>query len=139
MIIYKSKFLEVNLLELQYTFHFFWSEYARHMDEEGVYYESLRFLNHRVRRRADQIYLDWRNIQHLISPETFQWYAQYIFPSLFSYRGRRLAILFNELPAWDMPNIIQINNKDIQIQIFTKSANLMQWLLEDSRRKKYKH
>jgi len=135
MILYKSKFLEVNLLEIQYTMHFLWSEYARHMDAEGVYHETLNFSKHRVRRRADQIYMDWRNIEHLVSRETFDWYVQYILPHLFSSHSHKLALLFNTLPTWKVPEKITVNNRDIQVRAFTDPSALMQWLMEGARRK----
>ncbi|NPA43635.1 MAG: hypothetical protein GXO27_06390 [Chlorobi bacterium] len=136
MILYRSKFLEVNLLEVQYVMHFLWREYARHMDEKGVYYETLNFLKHRVRRRADSIYMDWRNIQHLVSRETFDWYEQYVLPQVFSHRPHKLAFLFNPPVPFELPGFVTVHGKRVPVRAFTSPSDLMAWLTEGAPRRK---
>jgi hypothetical protein len=91
MILYSSKFLKVNYLELQYLMHFYWSEYAGYMDEEGVYHEFLNFLSKRIYKRANQIYVNWRQVEHLISQETIDWFITYILPKIASHKAYRMA------------------------------------------------
>jgi len=135
VIIYHSKFLEVNYLELQYLMHFRWSRFAAYMDREGIYYETARFAEKRVKRRADQIYLDWRHISHLIEPETLPWLEEYIFPKIFSHHPHKLGILLEKLPDFSLPGHIRLNEKDIPVRVFTSPEKLTAWLMEGARRK----
>ncbi len=136
MILYHSKFLRVNYLELQYLMHFFWSEYALHMDAEGMYYETVRFMKNRIKRRADQVYLDWRNVENLIAPETFPWYVRHIFPGIFSAQPYRLGILLNRPEVFDFPEKVTINGKTVPVRVFSDAGLLTAWLTDGAVRKK---
>ena len=135
MILYSSKFTKVNYLELQYLMHFYWTEYAGYMDEEGVYHEFLNFLDKRIYKRANQIYVDWRKIEHLISQETIDWFLQYILPKIASHKAYRLAFLLSNADLVKLPGKISVNNTSFEARIFSDSEKLMQWLMDGAKRK----
>ena len=135
MILYSSKFIKVNYLELQYLTHLYWTDYAGYMDSEGIYYELLNFLEKRIYKRGNQIYMDWRSVEHLISQETFDWFLQYILPKIASHKAYRLAFLVNQPQKYQVPEIVPVNNTQMQARIFTHSDELMQWIMEGAERK----
>jgi len=135
MVLYTSKFLRVNYLELQYLMHFYWTDYAGYMDQEGIYHEFLNFLSKRIYKRANQIYVDWRKVEHLISQETIDWFLQYILPKIASHKARRMAFLLTDSDLVSLPEQIPVNNLTIEAKIFTDPDLLMQWLMEGAERK----
>jgi len=135
MILYTSKFLKVNYLELQYLMHFYWSEYAGYMDTEGIYHEFLNFLSKRIYKRANQIYVDWRQVEHLISQETIDWFLQYIVPKIASHKAYRMAFLFKNTDKIKLPENVKVNNKVLSARVFSDSEALMQWLMDGAERK----
>lgn len=135
MILYSSKFLKVNYLELQYLMHFYWGEYAGYMDEEGIYHEFINFLNKRIYKRANQIYIDWRQAEHLISQETVDWFVQYILPKIVSHKPFRLAFLLDTPEKISLPENIQLSHGKITTSIFSDSEKLMHWLMKGAERK----
>ena len=135
MILYKSKFLEVNFLELQYLSHFFWSDYAGYMDKEGIYHEFINFLNKRIYKRANQIYVDWRKVEHLINQETIDWFLQYILPKIASHKSYRMAFLFQHPELFKLPENIEVNSRTIEAKTFSNPEKLMQWLMHNAERK----
>jgi hypothetical protein len=112
------------------------------MDSEGVYYEMKRFMQERIKRRARQMYLDWRNVSHLIDGETFAWHSRYIFPELFHYKVHRLAILLKEGTTLDLPSHFSVNKKNVPVRVFYNPSALMDWLMENADRRtpgRHKH
>ena len=135
MILYSSKFIKANYLELQYLMHLYWTDYAEYMDSEGIYYELLNFLEKRIYKRGNQIYMDWRKVEHLISQETFDWFLQYILPKIASQKAYRLAFLVNYLQKYRVPEIVSVNNTQMQARIFKHPDELMQWIMKGAERK----
>ncbi len=135
MILYSSKFTKVNYLELQYLMHFYWSDYAGFMDEEGVYHEFVNFLNKRIYKRANQIFVDWRKLEGLISQDTADWFIKYILPKIASHKVYRMAFLLNDKSIMQLPPNIKVNNAQVQAKIFTDAQDLMQWLMDGAERK----
>ncbi len=135
MILYQSKFLKVNYLELQYLMHFYWTDYAGYMDEEGVYHEFINFLNKRIYKRTNQIYVDWIKVEHLISQETIDWFIQYILPKIASHKAYKLAFLLKNPKKITVPEKIKVNNTYIQAQVFDNPEILMEWLMDGAERK----
>ncbi len=135
MILYTSKFLKVNYLELQYLMHFYWTEYAGYMDTEGIYHELLNFLSKRIYKRANQIYVDWRQVEHLISQETIDWFLQYILPKIASHKVYRMAFLLNNPDKIQLPKNIKVNNLSLTARVFSDPEILMQWLMDGAERK----
>ena len=135
MILYTSKFSKVNYLELQYLMHFYWTEYAGYMDAEGVYHEFLNFLSKRIYKRANQIYVDWRQVEHLISQETIDWFLQYILPKIASHKAYRMAFLLNNPDKIQLPEKVKVNNLSLTARVFSDPELLMQWLMDGAERK----
>ncbi|GEM_PF-1867757 len=135
MFLYQSKFLHANYLELQYLSHFYWTEYAEYMDEQGIYHEWLNFLDKRIYKRANQIYTDFRRIEHLISQETIDWFVTYILPKIISHKGYRMGILLHDNSKISVPTTIKVNNIKIETKIFQSPENLMDWLMHNAERK----
>ena len=135
MILYTSKFLKVNYLELQYLTHIYWTDFAAYMDEEGIYHEMLNYLNDRIYKRGNQIFIDWRNVENLISQETADWFIKYILPKIASHKAYRLAFLLTDLSIMAIPETVLVNNTQFEAKVFTKSDELMQWLMDGAERK----
>ena len=135
MILYTSKFSKVNYLELQYLMHFYWTEYAGYMDTEGVYHEFLNFLSKRIYKRANQIYVDWRQVEHLISQESIDWFLQYILPKIASHKAYRMAFLLKNPDKIQLPENIKVNNLSLSARVFSDPEILMQWLMDGAERK----
>ncbi len=135
MVLYTSKFLKVNYLELQYLMHFYWTDFAAHMDEEGIYHELLNFLSRRIYKRANQIYVDWRKVEHLILQETIDWFIRYILPKIASHKAYRLAFLLNQPELIILPDKIKVNSREIEAKVFSEPEKLMQWLMDGAERK----
>lgn len=136
MILYSSKFLKVNYLELQFLIHFYWTDFAGYMDNEGVYHELLNFLDKRIYKRGQQIFIDWTKIEHLVSQETIDWFFKYILPKITSHKAYRLGFLFSNKKEYEIPQHLPVNNTSIETKIFTNSEKLMQWLMDGAERKK---
>ncbi len=135
MILYKSKFLEVNFLELQYLMHINWMNYAGYMDKEGVYHEFINFLNNRIYKRANQIYVDWREVEHLVSQETIDWFFEYILPKIASHKPYKMAFLLSDISKIGVLDKIKVNNTQITLKLFTQPDELMEWLMQGAERK----
>jgi len=135
MILYSSKFTKVNYLELQYLMHFYWTDYAGFMDEEGIYHEFVNFLNKRIYKRANQIFVDWRMMEGLISQDTADWFLKYILPKIASHKVYRMAFLLNDLNIMQLPKDVIVNNTQVQARIFTDAQDLMDWLMDGAERK----
>ncbi len=135
MVLYQSKFLKVNFLELQYLMHFYWTDYAGYMDEEGIYHELLNFLNKRIYKRANQIYVDWRKVEHLINQETIDWFIKYILPKIASHKAYRMAFLMNNPGKIKLPEKIKVNNTEIEFKVFSSPEVLMEWIMDGAERK----
>ena len=135
MLIYKSKFLEVNYLELQYLIHINWMEFASFMDSEGVYKEYVNFLEKRIYKRGNQIYVDWRKIEKLISQETIDWFLKHILPKIVSHKPYRLAFLFNYEKLFQVQDKVKIGERFLEIKSFSNPNILMKWLMDGAERK----
>ena len=135
MTLYTSKFLRANYLELQYLMHFYWTGFAGFMDEEGLYHEWLNFLSKRIYKRANQIYIDWRKVEHLLSQETVDWFISYILPKIASHKAYRLAFLLTNPQQIKLPKTISVNQTTIEGQVFKDPDQLMQWLMTGAERK----
>ncbi len=135
MILYSSKFLKVNYLELQYLTHFYFGDYAATMDEEGVYHEFVNFLNKRIYKRGNQIFVDWRKVENLISQETADWFIQYILPKIASHKAYRLAFLLTDLSIMELPKVVKVNNTQFIAKVFTDSEKAMAWIMDGAERK----
>ena len=128
MIIYKSKFLEVNYLEVQHIKHFLFSPYASYMDREGLFHEMLNFLSHRIHKRSRLFYMDMRQVEHLTDEEFMSWFHTYILPKTASYQATKCAWLFNGTDLnWDK-KIALPNGQHIHHKTFTDPSGLMNWL-----------
>ncbi len=135
MVLYTSKFLRVNYLELQYLMHFYWTDYAGYMDNEGIYHEFLNFLSKRIYKRANQIYVDWRKVEHLVTQETADWFIKYILPKIASHKAYRLAFLLNNPEKLQLPEMVKVNNTVMETGLFSNPDTLMQWLMDGAERK----
>jgi hypothetical protein len=105
------------------------------MDEEGIYHEFLNFLSKRIYKRANQIFIDWRKIEHLISQETINWFIQYILPKIVSHKPYRMAFLLSNPTFIQLNKFIKVNNRKIESKIFDNSEQLMIWLMDGAERK----
>ncbi len=135
MILYSSKFLKTNYLELQYLMHFYWSDYAAYMDQEGIYHELLNFLSKRIYKRARQVFVDWQKVEHLVSQQTFDWFLQYILPKIASHQSYRLGFLVSDTHNFDLPERIPVNNTRFEARLFSDPETLMNWLMDGAERK----
>ena len=131
MIIYKSKFLEVNYLEVQHIKHFLFSQYASYMDREGLFHEMLNFLSRRIHKRSRLFYMDMRRVEHLTDKEFMQWFHLYILPKMTSHQATKCGWLFNATDLkWDQKLPLP-NRQPIHHKTFTDASRLMNWFQSD--------
>jgi hypothetical protein len=100
MIIYRSKFLEVNYLERQHLMHFRWTGFAAHMDREGFYHEWLNFLGYRLHKRSRKFYIDLRTVEQWADATFFEWLFTYIIPKMASFNASAIGFLVEHPAAY---------------------------------------
>ena len=132
MIIYRSKFLEVNYLELQHLMHFMFTEYASHMDKQGLYHEVLNFTGYRLHKRSRKFLWDLRPVEHLVDETFFEWLFQYIFPKIASFNATAIGFIVNEPARYEkVPRVIRLFGKrEIKVMFDDNPETLMKRLKE---------
>ncbi len=130
MIIYKSKFLEVNYLEVQHLKHFLFSPFSAYMDKEGLYHEFLNFLSGRIHKRSRLFYMDMRHVEHLTDKRLLDWFNTHILPRMASFNARKTAWLFQN-DKFHLDTQFRLNeNLIIHQKSFRDPQKLMDWLKE---------
>jgi len=138
MLLYNSKYLTVNYLEVQFLFHIKWSETAKELSEKQIKDELLNFINKMIKRKARHVFCDIVNIEHFVNKDFIDWTDNNILNKIVSIKIDKKAILLSNILKNSFDNYsynISKNNK-IEIQFFGDSKIAMKWLLEDAKRKK---
>ncbi len=139
MLIYKSNYLYVTLIDIKYFLHFLWTKPADLLDEVAIYGEVKKFSETRRKYRGRSILWDFSVIENRVSEDFYKWILDVILPEVVSVKAKRLAFLFkNKIPE-TLQNIdtVNINNKQIEFRIFTDNKEAMEWTLENADSKEF--
>lgn len=141
MLIYKSKYLYVTLIDLKYLLHFLWTKPADLLDEVAIYGELKKFLENRRKHRGRLILWDFSIIEQRVRDEFYKWIIDKILPEVTSVKAKRIAFLFKGQIPESLKNIdtLNINNTQVEFKTFTNSAEAMNWLMEKAEIKELGH
>ncbi len=134
MLLYHSKFLLVNYLEIQYLLHIKFLPATKEIDSIELKAEFMLFIDKMVKRRARHILIDTENIEHICSSDFILWFDKIILPMLKSIKADKIAWLFRNNLQEKISTDKIIYDK-IDQRIFIDSKNAMNWLLENKDRK----
>lgn len=137
MLLYNSKTLLVNFLEVQYLTHITFHDNAKKIEINSLKSEFFMLFDKMVKRKARLILFDVIKIEHLTDKSFEKWINQTIFPLILSIEASKIAWLFSS----DNKFISNFNNyasKKIQQKQFFDPKNAMIWLLKNAKRKKLK-
>ncbi len=138
MLLYNSKYLTVNYLEVQFLFHVKWTDFAKELSEQQIKDEMLNFTNKMVKRKARHIFCDVVNIEHFVNQEFINWLDNNILKKIASIKIDKKAILISNILKNSFENYTfeVFENHKIEIQFFGDPKRAMKWLLDNAKRKK---
>ncbi len=138
MLLYKSKILVVNYLEVQYLIHADFKQEAKNLSLEELKAELEVFLEKRVRRRGRHLFFDMRNIEEKIDKDFLVWLHSRIVPEIFSLKGNNEALFFTSdyIDKIDVPKFFVVRNKLLEVRKFDNPKAAMDWLLEGAERRR---
>ena len=138
MLLYKSKILEVNYLEVQYLIHLAFKPQAKNLDLGEIKKEFFLFLENRVKRRGRHFFIDFRNIEQVIDKNFINWFHSEVMPEIFSLKGNNEAIFLTQDKAKELslPKFFIVREKLLEVKIFTDPKEAMNWLLEGQERRR---
>ena len=135
MLLYRSKYLFINYLEVQYLFHIKFLEPTKNLTATELKAEFMVFIDQMVKRKGRHFLIDTENIESFCDSNFISWFNRIILPQIKSVKTDKIAWLFKNGFTQD----IKIENKldeNISQKLFTSSKNAMNWLLEGAKRKK---
>jgi hypothetical protein len=135
MLLYSSKYLSVNYLEVQYLMHIKFSEQTKNATEQELKADFLLFYDKMVKRRGRHFLIDTENIENIISSKFVVWFTKTVFPLVKSVKADKIAWLFKK----GIPDNFDIDEKateNVVQKIFDNSQQAMKWLLENAETKK---
>ncbi len=135
MLLYRSKYLIVNYLEVQYLFHVKWTKMANKLDEKQIKDEVINFTNNMVNRKAKFIFCDITDIQNIADKQLFDWHDNNILNKIASKEICKKAILLSNNYFFEDYDFKVFDNKIIEIRFFNNSKKAMNWLLTNAKRK----
>jgi len=138
MLLYNSKYLTVNYLEVQFLFHIKWTDLAKELSEQEIKDELINFTSKMVKRKARHIFCDITNIEHFVNKDFLNYWDKNILEKIASIKIDKKAILLSNILKNSFENYtfdVSENNK-IEIQFFGESQKAMKWLLDGAKRKK---
>jgi hypothetical protein len=137
MLLYKSDYLSVNYLEVQYLIHFKFKELAQNIDENTLKAEFFVFFDKMVKRKARHFLIDTQNIEQFVNIDFISWFNRTIFSLVKSIKTDKIVWLQKTEPDLDLPEIFTTaDNQTIEQKLLNKPDFAMKWLLEGAQRKK---
>ncbi len=131
MLLYKSHYLTVNQIEIRYLMHLQWTVPADKLDEVGIYAETGKFMQNRIRRRARLILWDFSVIENRVSQQFFTWIEQNILPQIISVKTKRIAYVLKDPQKFQFPgDSMEFNGRQAEFRIFPTQQEAMNWLME---------
>ncbi len=129
MLLYKSHYLTVNLIEIRYLMHLQWTKPADLLDEVGLYAEVAKFLQNRIRRRGRLILWDFSVIEQRIDNKFLDWIFSGVLPHLISVKLKRVAFVIG--PVFELPDgLASTGEREFEFRRFDNQQDAMQWLME---------
>lgn len=136
MLLYKSHYLTVNMIEIRYFIHLQWTKPADLLDEVGIYGEIAKFYQKRIKRRGRLILWDFKVIENRIDKKFFDWVISEILPQICSVKISRIAFLVNNPLKFGLDKeFLTINNKQVEFKTFADQTQAMNWLMEKAEMK----
>lgn len=137
MLLYKSDYLNVNYLEIQYLLHFKFKESAQNISENTLKAEFLAFFDKMVKRKARHLLIDTENIEKIVNIDFISWFNSIIFPLIKSIKTDKIAWLIKTEQNFNLSETFTTSdNQIIEQRLIDKSDFAMKWLLEGAQRKK---
>ena len=132
MLIYKSQYLYVTLIDIKHFLHFLWTKPADLLDEVAIYGEVKKFIEQRRKYRGRLILWDFSVIEQRVNDDFYQWIIEKVLPDVTSVKAKRMAFLFKTKIPENLRNTdtLLINNVQVEFKIFTDSSQAMNWLME---------
>ncbi len=128
MVLFISKYLTVNYLEVQYLMHFDLSKEINNLSETDLKAHFLQFFDKMIKRKARLFIVDAKKCS---VPENFvDWFDSVILPLIKSVKASKIAWVGINYAIKDKADETIIQKK------FNDNATAMKWLLEDADRKK---
>lgn len=128
MVLFISKYITVNYLEVQYLMHFDLSQEVSKIQENELKAHLLLFYDKMIKRKA-RVFLV--NVEKCNVPKNFvDWFDSFILPLIKSVKATKIA--------WVGIDYTIKNSADEKIiqKKFNDNALAMKWLLENADRKK---
>lgn len=137
MLLYKSDYLNVNYLEIQYLLHFKFKESVQNISENTLKAEFLAFFDKMVKRKARHLLIDTENIEKIVNIDFIYWFNSIIFPLIKSIKTDKIAWLIKTEQNFNLSETFTTSdNQIIEQRLIDKSDFAMKWLLEGAQRKK---
>ncbi len=134
MLLYNSKILYVNYLEVQYLTHIQFQEDLRILTVSELKGEFFTFFDKMVNRKCKYLYVSAVQVEHLIDKEFIEWFNRIILPEIVSIKAEKVGWLFRADKA--LPQLEAQATETISQKVFTNPQELMKWLLDGAERKK---
>ncbi len=134
MLLYNSKILFVNYLEVQFLTHIEFQEDLKILTVDELKGEFFNFFNEMVNRKCRYLYFSVHQVEHLIDEDFIMWFNRVILPEIVSQKAKKIGWLYR--PDKQLPQIDKQATETIEQQVFTNPAELMKWLLDGAERKK---
>ncbi len=128
MLLFISKFITVNYLEVQYLMHFDLSKEVNEMSEADLKAHFLLFYDKMIKRKARLFLVNTEKCT--VDKNLVKWFNSIILPLLKSVKATKIAWVGLNNQIEDKADNTIIQKK------FNDNATAMKWLLEDADRKK---
>ncbi len=128
MLLFISKYITVNYLEVQYLMHFDLSKHVDELSENDLKAHFLLFFDKMIKRKARLFLVNTEKCN--IHENFVDWFDSTILPLVKSVKATKIAWVGvnNQIKDKADLNIAQKN--------FNDNASAMKWLLENAERKK---
>ncbi|MEA3452111.1 MAG: hypothetical protein U9Q83_09450 [Bacteroidota bacterium] len=134
MLLYRSKYLFVNYLEVQFLTHIKFFPEVKEINSTEFKAHFMVFINEMVKRKGRHIMIDTENIESFCDSDFISWFNRIVLPQIKSVKTDKIAWLFKNGFAQEI-KIEEKLDKIISQKLFTDSKKAMNWLLEGAKRK----
>lgn len=134
MLLYNSKYISINYLEVQYLFHINFYPEAKKLNSNELKAEFLIVLDKIVNRKGRHFLIDTNNIEHIFEHDLILWFNKIILPFIQSAKSDKIAWLFKTAENESI-SISETTEKKIEQKIFDDNKKAVNWLLEGAERK----
>ncbi len=136
MLLYNSKILLVNYLEIQYLTHITFQEDLKIMTLNEIKAELFLMFHKMTKKKGRHLLFDARRVEHLVDTEFIEWFDNTILPLIISEKADKIVWLYR--PEIKIPDLKENVKEKITQKFFNDSELAMKWLLDNAERKKFK-